>query len=196
MNQYILKNFWVIKRSDEFKNMAKKFKKDFPELKSKKKENDIQANLDSLLFIELKRRNDNKILEDYVQYSVRLNVKRNYTEQLLNERGIYRHKNKKTGERVWIQRSFANDKLHETNLEDVSYRQKREDDELRYLITSQLTEKEQAQLIAIESAKDGKEMAELMGVSESYARQIKGRLRKKVKIIMDKIRQEDVQEAC
>lgn len=196
MNQYILKNFWVIKRSDEFKNMAKKFKKDFPELKSKKKENDIQANLDSLLFIELKRRNDNKILEDYVQYSVRLNVKRNYMKQLLNERGFYRHKNKKTGERVWIQRSFANAEPIASDADDVEYRKKREDAELREALKSQLTPKEWRYLLAIESAEDGKEMAQLMGVSEDYARQIKTRLRKKSKKIIAKIIQEDVQQAC
>lgn len=188
MNKFIMKNFWIIKKSEEYKHMPKKFKKDFPELK----ENDIQSNLDSLLFIELKERNDSEILEGHVQYSVRLNVKRDYMKQLLNERGIYRHKNKKTGERVWVQRSLAKSEPIEATMEDEVYRKKREDVELREYVNSNLTEKEQKQLRAIETAENGGEMAELMGVSDDYARKIKERLHRKIKKILTEFREDEV----
>lgn len=188
MNRYTNKNLGEIKKSAEFKNLAKKFKKDFPELEKR----DIQSDLDALLFLELKRRNDSKILEDYIQYSIRLNVKRNYMKQLMNEKGKYRHLNKKTGKKFWVRRSLAEAEPIESTMEDVTYRKQREDDELREYVNSQLTIREQMQLLAIESAENGAEMADLMGVSEAYARKIKERLLNKVKKILDENREEEV----
>lgn len=178
----------MIKKSDEFKNMSKKFLKDFSNLDEK----DIKANLDSLLFLELERINNKELLDERERTIVRKNVKRNYMAQLLNEQGFYRHLSKKTNKEVWIQRSEAKSEPIESTMEDVVYRKKREDEELRGYVNSHLTQKEQLRLIAIESAKDGVEMAELMGVSESYARKIKERLCKKVKQIIAENREENV----
>lgn len=188
MNKFIMKNFWMIKKSDEFKNMSKKFLKDFSNLDEK----DIKANLASFLFLDLERRNDQGILDDRMRTIVRKNVKRNYMAQLLNEQGFYRHLNKKTNKELWIQRSEAKSEPIEATMADVAYVKKREDEELREYVNSQLTKKEQSYLIAIEQAKDGAEMADLMGVSETYARKIKERLLNKVKKIIMENREDEV----
>ncbi len=215
MKEVLIQNYKLIKHSQAFNNLAKRYERKFPRLK----EADILADLESHLFLDLHRRADQELLDTKEQATVRMNVNRNYNAQMLNEKGIYLLRYDEESEEYvvvheatfsylakepnmtkraskWIKKSIAYADPITADAEDEVHRHKLEDLELMRDIMLNLTPKEQKRMIAIESAVDGVMLAELMGTNEVNARKIKERLSKKVKKIMVKIRQEDVQQAC
>lgn len=215
MEEVLIQNYNLIKNSQAFKNLGVSYTKKFPQLKK----SDILADLETHLFLDLHRRADLELLDTKEQATVRMNVNRNYNAQLLNEKGIYlrrydeeleeyvtiheptfsylaKEPNKTKRASRWVRKSIACADPIMANVEDEVYKHRLEDLELMRDIMVNLTPKEQERMIAFETAKDGVELAELMGTNEVNARKIKERLSKKVKEIMREIRQEDVQQAC
>lgn len=188
MNKFINKNFWIIKKTQQFKDLATYFKTRNKDIRNK----DIQSDLTSLLFLDLQRRDDEEILDERLQTVVRMNVKRDYLKQIKNAKGAYLHLNKKTNKKVWVQRSVEYDKSFTIAIEDEVYRKKREDDELREYVYSFLSKKERFQLFAIEQAENTIELAYLLNVSESNATTIKKRLKDKIIQILEQSRKDRV----